>query len=778
METIKNLFTPRASAPANELAATAPSGGPRTLQSRYKAQTARLRDTQRAQRPKNTQKAYGPKQKEWTDWCTRLDGNTDGAWVTEDKLCLFLEQEVINRESRASGYEARKAKRREIWEDGERKKKKRKTNVSGTKEEEHEGAEGEDMNEEALDGLFTETVRFSVVSTYVSAVTELYAWQAEGDKASPPLRGAKLSALLENVRRDENRIQRVNFTDRGLFTITGGYDVKGLKKAISWCWETACKPPGSVESCLRTAAEHLLGHATVTRGESRREAQLADLVLIDLENEGPKPNESAPCLIMTMRQGKQNQHGKVEYMGCIRNVDPVLCPLSALAFYFFNRWGKDGALGGFPSFRQPEDYYSLFVFPGTVKTPTRPLSYHTQFEWSKKMFQGVGIHSKETTHSARKQSARLAELDGVPETQIRRAGRWNTDKMTGAYLSYLPRAFIRSIAGFPKEGKGYFLPRARETPPEALCSKIWPEADAWLQRMEAYRPNRAENEVVRLDLAGSGFLRLLRVLRVVLLQDSVVLRRAFPRHPLWKDSLFSCQEYQRFAARVEDALAHVVTPDELIMQQYWPAHEAVAKLRHEAAISEIRSVQSDVRSMLERLDETERSSAASYAPIWIQQGKTGIWIGPTEAAGHLGAATGAPVPQPGTPEPALPQGQGQGQGQGQALPHAAPLGPIILDPQAPPRGYKMLRGSNSVFQLWTEWTLGLAGGPSIEALDRCWGARWRIGSEAMFYSRRRKIINEIRRRVEEGTARDDRQAIDQLEQLRGKRSLDWLCKTV
>jgi len=79
------------------------------------------------------------------------------------------------------------------------------------------------------------------------------------------------------------------------------------------------------------------------------------------------------------------------------------------------------------------------------------------------MFQGVGIHSKEKTQSARKQSARHAELDGVQEAQIRRAGRWNTDAMTGAYLSYLPRAFIRSIAGFPKEGKGYFLPRARDT---------------------------------------------------------------------------------------------------------------------------------------------------------------------------------------------------------------------------------------------------------------------------------------------------------------------------
>ena len=457
------------------------------------------------------------------------------------------------------------------------------------------------------------------------------------------------------------------------------------------------------------------------------------------------------------------------------------------------------------------------------------------------MFQGVGIHSKEKTHSARKQSVRHAELSGVKETQIRRAGRWNTDAMTGAYLSYLPRAFMRSIAGFPKEGKGYFLPRAREVPEEALYSKIWPEADVWLKRMETYHLDRADNEVVRLDLAGSGFLRLLRALRVILLQDSVILRKQFPLHPLWKDSLFGCEEYQRFTARVESSLANVVMPGELIMQKYWPAHEAVAKLRHEAAISEIKGVQLDVQTILERLNEMERSSA-SFAPIWIQQGKTGIWIGPTESVHPLGrpapptitstisappaqlSTISAPPAQPSTISalpaqpstisalpaqpstisalPAQPSMISAPPAQlstisappaqpstitstifappplAQAQADTQPPLPFILDPQALPRKYKMLRGGNSVFQLWTEWTLGLAGGPSIEALDRCWGARWRVDGEAMFYSRRRRIIKDIRQRVEDGIARDDRQAIDQLEQLRGRRSLDWLCKNI
>ena len=90
----------------------------------------------------------------------------------------------------------------------------------------------------------------------------------------------------------------------------------------------------------------------------------------------------------------------------------------------------------------------------------------------------------------------------------------------------------------------------------------------------------------------------------------------------------------------------------------------------------------------------------------------------------------------------------------------------------------MLWGGNLVFQLWAEQTLGLAGRPLIKALNRYWGARWQVNGKAIFYSRHRRIIKDIRRRVEDGTARDKRQAINQLEQLQGQRSLDWLYKNI
>jgi hypothetical protein len=135
--------------------------------------------------------------------------------MTENKLCLFLKQEMINCESRASGYQARKARRREMWEDDERTKKRQKTAESAEEEkndgknekEKEEEIKKKETKNEVLNGLFNETVRYSVVNSYVSAITEFYAWQSERkEEPSPSLRKAKFSVILENVRRDEKRI--------------------------------------------------------------------------------------------------------------------------------------------------------------------------------------------------------------------------------------------------------------------------------------------------------------------------------------------------------------------------------------------------------------------------------------------------------------------------------------------------------------------------------------------------------------------------------------------
>ena len=87
---------------------------------------------------------------------------------------------------------------------------------------------------------------------------------------------------------------------------------------------------------------------------------------IDLENESPKPDEPVLCMIMTMRQGKTNQHGKLEYMGCLRNIDPVICPLSALAFYFFSA-GAEMQLGNSPPLGSPRTTTTFMPCPAVSR---------------------------------------------------------------------------------------------------------------------------------------------------------------------------------------------------------------------------------------------------------------------------------------------------------------------------------------------------------------------------------------------------------------------------
>ena len=66
---------------------------------------------------------------------------------------------------------------------------------------------------------------------------------------------------------------------------------------------------------------------------------------------------------------------------------------------------------------------------------------------------------------------------------------------------------------------------------------MWPQIDGWLRQFD-----EGINEP---DLAGQGFLKLLKRPRTIYLQDSVLLRRRFPKH-----ALFATPEYAEFSALV------------------------------------------------------------------------------------------------------------------------------------------------------------------------------------------------------------------------------------
>jgi len=91
----------------------------------------------------------------------------------------------------------------------------------------------------------------------------------------------------------------------------------------------------------------------------------------------------------------------------------------------------------------------------------------------------------------------------------------------------------------------------------------------------------------------------------------------------------------------------------------------------------------------------------------------------------------------------------------------------------------MSRAVKTVDRLWYEWTIGFTGSPSIQALDRKWGCRWRAGrrSELQWYSLRQEVIKEIQR-IAQAQRIGDEAAMWQvnLQQQKMGCSLDQLCK--
>ena len=183
------------------------------------------------------------------------------------------------------------------------------------------------------------------------------------------------------------------------------------------CRELWAQGDASPECHSRTLVDILLGHYMLTRGGDRRAAELSDLFTFEFKGEGP--TQCMP-LIFTTRAGKQNQHGRLETIGALRNRKPLICMLSGLAFYLLYRW--DLGDEDFLDFNKRSAWYNTRLIKGTTRDPTATFSYNSQREWVAKAFQYAGITSSKKTHIGQSSAAKLAEVKGAGENQIRRAG--------------------------------------------------------------------------------------------------------------------------------------------------------------------------------------------------------------------------------------------------------------------------------------------------------------------------------------------------------------------
>jgi len=277
-------------------------------------------------------------------------------------------------------------------------------------------------------------------------------------------------------------------------------------------------------------------------------------------------------------------------------------------------------------------------------------------------------------------------------------------------------------------------------------------------------------------MAACAFTDLLRYLREVFLQDSVVLGSLFPQNPIWtQHKVFQHESYAQFAEQVRSEL-HTPedAPWEIQLKRAYP--DVVEAVNRQT--NTLQQGLHDIEASFNRQIESLRVSSNNQ----FESLRASLFPSPSlsPAAVPLPSVSLQPAPlQPSVTPSAVPSAiyfppAGQPQ-QPITIPQLPP--PPTTPPIAPPPSlHRMSRELRTVRQLWDEWFTGLNGRPSIDQLNKEWGSRWRTDSKEMnFYSRRKVIIDEIFQRTVAGNWQA---AVAEVESLRAGASLDKLITVI
>ena len=156
--------------------------------------------------------------------------------------------------------------------------------------------------------------------------------KAIGMNSHPSPREDSVREYPKTLQRRDAQREKEQFADKGRDTLLDGYTEDEFQNVCRELWASGAA--SSPECYFRTLVDILLGHHMLTRGGDRRSAEISDLFTFEFKGEGP--TRCMP-LIFTTRAGKQNQHGRLETIGALRNRKPLVCMLSGLAFYLLYR---------------------------------------------------------------------------------------------------------------------------------------------------------------------------------------------------------------------------------------------------------------------------------------------------------------------------------------------------------------------------------------------------------------------------------------------------------
>ncbi|KAE8217270.1 hypothetical protein CF319_g8604 [Tilletia indica] len=417
------------------------------------------------------------------------------------------------------------------------------------------------------------------INTHIKAVTNLWETQTlSGRNTNPhPRCGALLKAFTKAIRRGRSALADARQDDAWRHSLKDGYNEEEYAQISKWYLSQAGleSPLEWTSTVWRARFDFLMQHAIMGRSEDLRNAKLATLYIHKVPQSRPHP---CNAVIVSIKHSKTNLESRKEFGVAARHRDVELCPVGALALFFFERFHVKEE--PFPDLSSRAAWYSipLLVDEGDGEG----VSWADQADILRRAFHDLDIASSKVTHAMRGGGARLAHEAGCSEESIRMHGRWTAggDQLIERYLTGIAVAPVRALAGFSAEGGDYYLPRTLLEPPASLSDQLWPQAT----REEANVRERHANGG-QTDQAALSFLELIKWLRIVLLQDAALLSTAYPLLPLWSMPPFSSPAFDQFRRDLTSTIKDTVNPVEVTISQLIP------RLGH--ALTEIRTATSE-----------------------------------------------------------------------------------------------------------------------------------------------------------------------------------------
>ena len=478
----------------------------------------------------------------------------------------------------------------------------------------------------------------STLSIYKSAVLQLHSIQ-RGENSNcntlESLNSARVTGLMKVVdgrTRQEERKQCKERMNRETSPYVVAEQLPDIEDKFFW----NCAAKNEIDLAgLRNRFTWLLTLNGMLRGESLFKADLADFFVFEYKAKS-EPHRWE-MLVLKLETGKTNKN-KTLFGRVIRHRNVKECAFGAFGFYLLARFARTNELSRYDFGDNTDWFHSKVLIAdkklspsmdlGTFKTTMSNYTYALEIG---RVCKALDIQTTHFVHLGRKQGPIQLEMAEVPPEYIKILGNWNPDTQESVYSSKLPLPALRVAAGFEVEKGSHYNPRTEIEPPQELQQLIFPELESVMEGVTATinkriaevqnrTRGRACNTTAPLATAVS-FLKLLKKLRRVILQDAAAMKAVGRTQPLFEMPVFKSELFLQFADRMASHLEATkdYEPVDAQLQRVLPTvtnrmtgiQQSVGGLQEE-----VNQLRNNVMPMLEKtLELLERLTAREENPV-------------------------------------------------------------------------------------------------------------------------------------------------------------------